>query len=110
MKVHNIKDMAGAILPYRCRYGSGIKDKNGTEIFDGDTLNIDFDAAQEAIGDGSIIRDILSRKFHPLAKLVVKFYHARFRLCWRVKNGGVETPFDLSDIDCIKDFVVVAND
>lgn len=106
--IRNIKLQNGAVCPMEIKFGSGVKDKNGKEIFEGDTLSIDFDKAQKIIGDGSLIRDILALK--PVkykARLVVEFRYARFRLVWRIKNGGVDTGTDLSLIIPIAPFVEV---
>lgn len=87
--------------------GSGIKDKHGKEIFEGDTLSIDFDGAAKVIGDGSFIRDLITRKFSRNAKLVVEFRHARFRLVWRTYNCGFDTGFDVSYLIAIEPFVEI---
>lgn len=111
MDIRHLKDMTGAILPFRCCFGSGIKDKNGIEIFDGDFLNIDLDAAQVIIGDGSLVRDLITYrpviKGVPAATIEVKFYLARFWLSWHCSNGSVGLPFDLYDLDAIRSCVSV---
>ena len=80
--------------------GSGLIDKCGQEIFDGDILDIDYDKAQRIIGDGSLVAEIKVMRL-PTAVLVVKFSAARFRLVWRTDNGGVDTGKDLAMIRAI---------
>lgn len=87
---------------------SGILDKTGTEIKDGDTLEIDFDAAAKIIKEGFLVTKLTTLKPTADARLKVEFRQARFRLIWRTQNGGVDTGSDLADIDCITSCVEVA--
>lgn len=105
--IRNIKRKDGTAYPLDCRFGSGIVDKHGKEIFEEDTLQIDFDKAQKVIGDGLLIRDITSMKPKQDARLKVEFRHARFCLVWRTHNGGVDTGKDVSSLLAILQFVEV---
>lgn len=87
--------------------GSGVRDKNGTEIFDGDIIQIDFAAAAKLIGEGFLIHDLRIAQPAPDAILVVEFRNARFHVVWRTRNGGVDTGVDLYHIDAIKEFVII---
>lgn len=80
---------------YQCWLGSGICDKTGTEIFDGDILDIDYATAQDILGKGTLLAELKVMRL-PTAVLVVEFSAARFRLVWRTKNGGVDTGKDLT--------------
>lgn len=89
--------------------GSGVRDKNGTEIFDGDIIQIDFDAAAKLIGEGFLIQELENSKSAPDAILVVEFRDARFHVVWRTRNGAVDTGVDLYHIDAIAQYVTVVN-
>ena len=82
-------------------------DKDGAEVYEGDTLEIDFAGAAKVIGDGSLIRDLEDSKPAADAKLKVEFSHGRYQLMWRTKNGCVDTGVDLYYINAIRKFVKV---
>ena len=106
--IRNIKRKDGIAYPLDCRFGSGIVDKHGKEIFEEDTLQIDFDKAQKVIGDGLLIRELeWSKPNQADARLKVEFRHARFRLVWRTHNGGVDTGEDVSYLIAIPQLVEV---
>ena len=96
--------------PFIGYLGSGIKDKHGREIFEEDTLLIDFDRAAKVIGDVFLVRYLIERKFSPDARLKVEFRDARFRLIWREHNASFDTGFDVSDIYVISKFVEIEED
>lgn len=80
--------------------GSGICDKAGTEIFDGDILDIDYATAQDILDKGTLLAELKVMRL-PTAVLVVEFSAARFRLAWRTDNGGVDTGKDLAMLRAI---------
>lgn len=80
--------------------GSGLFDKYGQEIFDGDILDIDYATAQDILGKGTLLAELKVMRL-PTAILVVEFSAARFRLVWRTKNGGIDTGKDLAMIQAI---------
>ena len=86
--------------------GSGIYDRNDVEIFEGDILQIDFDAAQKIIGEGYLITDLKNFTL-PNSRLQVEFVAARFHLVWRTHNGSADTGIDVSFLNTIKDCVTV---
>lgn len=80
-------------------------DKDGAEVYEGDTLELDYDGAAKVIGDGSLIRDLEDSKPTAEAKLKVEFSHGRYQLMWRTKNGCVDTGIDLYLLESVKQFV-----
>lgn len=82
-------------------------DGDGDEIYDGDTLKIDFAGAAKIIGDGLLLSTIEATKPTADAKLKVEWSHCRYRLAWRTHNGRVEIGVDLALIDCILPYVEV---
>lgn len=80
--------------------GSGLIDKCGQEIFDGDILDIDYDKARDIIGEGTLVAE-LKLMHMPTARMVVEFSAARFRLVWRTDDGGVDTGKDLAMLRAI---------
>ena len=89
--------------------GSGIRDKFNAEIFDGDIIQIDWDAAAKLIGEGILIHELRIAQPAPDGLLVVEFRDARFHVVWRTRNGAVDTGVDLYHIDAIARFVTVVN-
>ena len=89
--------------------GSGIRDKFNAEIFDGDIIQIDWDAAAKFIGEGLLIHELRIAQPAPDGLLVVEFRDARFHVVWRTRNGAVDTGVDLYHIDAIARFVTVVN-
>ena len=108
--IHYIKRKNGMILQLDGKLGSGVIDKHDNEIFEEDTLQIDFDGAAKVIGDGLLIRKLEWRKPTQDARLKVEFRHARFRLVWRTHNGGVDTGTDVAYLIAIPQFVEVVED
>ncbi|MBR0061833.1 MAG: hypothetical protein IJP68_10190 [Selenomonadaceae bacterium] len=109
--IRNIKRKNGMILQLDGKFGSGVIDKHGREIFEEDTLQIDFDKAAKVIGDGLLIRELeWSKPNQADARLKVEFRHARFRLVWRTRNGGVDTGKDVFYLIAIPQFVEVVED
>lgn len=82
-------------------------DGDGDEIYDGDTLEIDFEGAAKIIGDGLLLSTIAATKPTADAKLKVEWSHCRYRLIWRTHNGRVDTGVDLSLLDGILPYVEV---
>ena len=80
-------------------------DKDGAEVYEGDTLELDYDGAAKVIGEGSLIRDLEDSKPTADAKLKVEFSHGRYQLRWRTKNGCVDTGVDLYLLESVKQFV-----
>lgn len=80
-------------------------DKDGAEVYEGDTLELDFVGAAKVIGDGSLIRDLEDSKPTAEAKLKVEFSHGRYQLRWRTANGCVDTGVDLYLLESVKQFV-----
>ena len=80
-------------------------DKDGAEVYEGDTLELDYDGAAKVIGDGSLIRDLEIVKPTAEAKLKVEFLRGRYQLRWRTKNGCVDTGIDLYLLESVKQFV-----
>ena len=80
-------------------------DKDGAEVYEGDTLELDFSGAAKVIGDGSLIRDLETLKPTAEAKLKVEFLRGRYQLRWRTKNGCVDTGIDLYLLEVVKQFV-----
>lgn len=82
-------------------------DGDGEEIYEGDYLEIDFEGAAKAIGEGFLIRDLKALKPTAEAQLRVEFHSARFELVWRTHNGGVLSGVDMFYVSSIKEFVKV---
>ena len=80
-------------------------DKDGAEVYEGDTLELDWIGAAKVIGDGSLIRDLETLTPTADAKLKVEFSHGRYQLRWRTKNGCVDTGVDLYLLETVKQFV-----
>ena len=108
--IHFRKYADGKTEPFNGYLGSGIKDKHGNEIFENDTLLIDFDRAAKVIGDGLLIDKLTAGQFSPDARLKVEFRDARFRLVWRTHNGGFDTGCDVSYLYVISKFVEIEED
>ena len=98
--IHFRKCADGKIEPFNGYLGSGIKDKHGKEIFENDTLVIDFNRAAKVIGDGSLIDKLTAGQFSPDARKKI------FRPHWRAvpsfakrcgEFGAVATKADLHD-------------
>lgn len=83
-------------------------DADGTEIYEGDYLEIDYEGAEKAIGKGFLICDLKASKPTPEAQLRVEYHRARFELVWRTKNGGCDTGVDMFYVPPIKEFVRVS--
>ena len=80
-------------------------DKDGAEVYEGDTLELDWSGAAKVIGEGSLIRDLETLKPTAEAKLKVECSHGRYQLRWRTKNGCVDTGVDLYLLEVVKQFV-----
>lgn len=82
-------------------------DKDGTEIYEGDYLEIDFKGAAKYIGDGTLIRDLEAMRPTPEARLRVEYSRSRFELVWRTHNGCGITSVDVYYLDAIRKFIKV---
>lgn len=80
-------------------------DADGEEVYEGDTLELDWSGAAKVIGEGSLIRDLETLKPTVDAKLKVEFSHGRYQLRWRTANGCVDTGVDLYLLESVKQFV-----
>ncbi len=97
--------MAYHVAPDSVAQFTEFLDKDGAEVYDGDTLELDYDGAAKVIGEGSLIRDLEDSKPTADAKLKVEFSHGRYQLRWRTKNGCVDTGVDLYLLESVKQFV-----
>lgn len=81
---HNLKFPDGTIKAVDCKLGSGVVDRNGKEIFEGDYVKIDFAALSEAFVQGryfdaKTFQRLISQQ-KKLDKLLVRFWQANFVL------------------------------
>lgn len=104
---NNNENVRYQVLPDSVGQFTNCYDADGTEIYEGDYLEIDYEGAEKAIGKGFLIRDLKASKPTPEAQLRVEYHRARFELVWRTKNGGCDTGVDVYYLYAIKEFVRV---
>ena len=98
-RVTKIKSIQGEL-------GSGVRDKFGKEIVENDIIQIDFAPAAKLIGEGSLIRDLLTVRPKD-ARLVVEFRNARFWVVWRNSNCAADCSIDLYLLECISNYIEI---
>ena len=119
----------GNVNVFDGRLGSGIHDKNGREIFEGDTLDVDFRALFKKYGLGDVnldfdladsecpadfdkkIFDALDRLYNTFAlahngKLVVQFGSGKFVATW-LFDGGSGPSCELGTLAIFQDFISI---
>ena len=90
--------------------GQYIDDCKSGELYEGDEIRIDYDAAAKVIGDGLLLRTIQTLKPSNDAKLKIEYSHYRYRLIWKTHNGRVDTGIDMALLETILPFVEVVSD